>query len=113
MPTRSIRRSHRFEVNGGEGAFQIVTGANCPWTVESNVTWLKPVAQANGSGPVTYKFSVARNTTSSRRGGTLTIGGQTVTVEQAGIGGTCDLTPIQSGTDRHGAFDDGRLRNNV
>ena len=60
----------------------ISTTSGCPWTATSNATWLSLTSGGSGSGNSTVNYSVAANTTTSSRNGTLTIAGKTVTVTQ-------------------------------
>ncbi len=54
--------------------------SGCPWTASSNASWLTSSSAGNGTGTAT--FSAAANTTGSARSGTLTIAGQTFTLNQ-------------------------------
>jgi hypothetical protein len=68
---------------GGEAnAATVSTTSGCPWSATSNATWLSITSSGSGSGNATVNYSVAANTTTSSRNGTLTIAGQTVTVTQ-------------------------------
>jgi hypothetical protein len=58
------------------------SGGGCPWTASSNVPWLAITAGSSGTGSGTVTYSIAANT-GAPRSGTLTIGGQTFTVNQA------------------------------
>src|SRR5262249_51880563 len=53
------------------------------WTALSNATWLTITSGSSGTGNGTVGFSVATNTVTSTRSGTLTVAGNTVTVNQA------------------------------
>lgn len=66
------------------GSVNVITGNDCAWTAASNSSWLTITDGASGSGNGTVTYSVAANTGSSSRSGTLTIAGQTFTVTQAG-----------------------------
>ncbi len=78
--------------NGGMGdTVAVSTMAGCAWTAKSNVAWITLISGANGSGAGTVTFSVAANTASTRNG-TLTIAGQTFTVNQA-AGCTYSINP--------------------
>jgi len=57
----------------------------CSWSAQSNASWLTITAAGSGNGIGTVSYSVAANTTSSSRTGTITIGGQSLTVTQAGL----------------------------
>ena len=51
---------------------------------QNNTSWLTVTAGASGSGNGTVSFSTTANASTSQRTGTLTVGGQTFTVTQAG-----------------------------
>jgi Zn-dependent metalloprotease len=72
---------------GGTGSVTVTAGAGCAWTAVSNATFITITSGASGSGNGTVNYSVAANTGSSSRNGTMTIAGQTFTVTQAGTGG--------------------------
>ena len=61
----------------------VTTTSGCPWTATSNAAWLSVTSGGSGSGNGTVNYSVAANTTTSSRTGTLTIAGRTLTVTQA------------------------------
>ncbi len=70
-------------VSGGFNSVN-VTGNNssCNWTATSNASWLSIFIGASGAASRAVYFSVAANT-GPARSGTLTIAGQTFTVNQA------------------------------
>jgi hypothetical protein len=71
--------------SASQGSVTLTTQAGCAWTATSNVTWLTLVpGPASGAGTTTVGYSIAANTATTQRVGTLTIGGQTHTVTQAG-----------------------------
>jgi hypothetical protein len=82
-----------FTAAGGTGTSTVTAGAGCAWTAASNVTWVTIVSGASGSGPGTVTFSVAANTATTSRVGTLTIAGTTFTVQQAGAACTYGVSP--------------------
>jgi uncharacterized protein (TIGR03437 family) len=92
MPARQT-----FEASGGTGEFAVGAGGGCPWTATSNVPWLTVTAGATGTGGGTARYMAAANTSGSYRTGTLTVAGLIFTVEQAGVGGGCNVTPITLG----------------
>ena len=55
----------------------------CPWTASSSASWIVLTSPASGTGNSAVTFSVAENASASVRTGTLTVGGRTVTVNQA------------------------------
>lgn len=72
---------------GGTASVSVTAGAGCAWTAVSNATFITITSGASGSGNGTVNYSVAANTGTSSRTGTMTIAGQTFTVTQAGTGG--------------------------
>lgn len=77
----------------GAGNIGVLTSAGCPWTASSNSTFLTITSGASGDGPGTVQFSAGANSASAARSGTLTIGGQTATVNQSGTAPLLLLTP--------------------
>ncbi len=68
---------------GGAGSVSVTAGAGCAWTAVSNVPFITINPGSNGgTGNGTVNFTVAANS-SAARSGTLTIAGQTFTVNQA------------------------------
>ena len=63
------------------GSFTVTAAAGCTWSATSNASWLTSAASGNGNGTASY--SVAANTGSTPRTGTLTVGGQSFVVTQA------------------------------
>lgn len=60
----------------------VTAGAGCAWTATTAASWITITAGAGGSGPGSVVFNVAANPGAARNG-TLTIAGQTFTVNQA------------------------------
>ncbi len=78
---------------GGNGSFIVtnIAGTGCSWTAQSNAPWLTTSSTSNtGSGTVNY--TVQPNATTSSRSATISVGGQTFTVTQAGISNPCTYT---------------------
>jgi hypothetical protein len=72
-------------VAGGSGSVEVTSeGGGCAWTAVSNVSWVTVTKGASESGHGTVEFTVDANATGAARSGTITIGGQVFTVEQAG-----------------------------
>jgi uncharacterized protein (TIGR03437 family) len=66
------------------GSITVTAGTGCAWTATSNATsWITITAGASGSGNGTVSYTVAANTGTTSRTGTITVGGQTFTVNQA------------------------------
>ena len=68
---------------GGTGtAITVTAGGTCAWTAISSASWITITAGAAGTGNGSVIFIVAVNTGAARTG-TIAIGGQTFTVNQA------------------------------
>jgi Domain of unknown function (DUF6259)/Viral BACON domain len=65
---------------GGSFSATVTAPATCPWLATSNVPWLT-LTSGSGAGNGSLMYAVAPNA-GSQRSGTLTIGGQTLTVTQ-------------------------------
>jgi hypothetical protein len=71
-------------VGGGSGSVTVTTGAGCSWTAVSGATWIVVTGAPGGTGPGTVTFTVDANATGVPRSGSITIGNQPFTVNQAG-----------------------------
>jgi all-beta uncharacterized protein len=78
---------------GLNASVSIVTGSSCPWTAVPSVTWITITSSASGSGLGSFNYSVAPNTTSVPRTGTIAVAGQTVSITQAAGSCTYTVTP--------------------
>jgi hypothetical protein len=74
-----------YPFSGGTGSVAMTTDFGCTWAATSNVPWITITSGTSGSGNGTVNYAVATNTTSVGRSGTMTIGGQTFTVNQYGL----------------------------
>jgi hypothetical protein len=70
---------------GGTSTVNVTAPGTCSWTATSNAAFITVTAGASGTGNGTVTFSVAASS-GAARSGTLTIAGQTVTVNQTGSG---------------------------
>src|SRR5204862_511351 len=57
----------------------------CSWSASSDAAWLSITSTTSGSGSATITLSATANASILQRSAVLTIGGQTVTIVQAGI----------------------------
>jgi len=71
-----------FTVTGGTGNVTVTTSSGCAWTATSSESWLTVVSGASGTGAGVVMFRVAANTSGMARAASLSIGGQTFTVNQ-------------------------------
>jgi hypothetical protein len=79
---------------GITGSVVVTAAAGCAWTATSAATWITISAGTAGSGNGSVTYNVAANTGTASRTGTLTIGGKTFTVTQAGVSCTFSVTQI-------------------
>lgn len=79
--------SASYASSGGSGSVTVTAGAGCAWTAVSNATFLTITSGSSGSGNGTVNYSVASNSGSTSRNGTMSIAGQTFTVTQSGASG--------------------------
>jgi len=78
--------SQSFDSAGGTGTAAIqASSTSCSWTATSNDTWISITSAISGTGNGTVVFQVQPNMTGLARTGTLTIAGQTFTVNQGAI----------------------------
>ena len=89
---------------GGSASVSVSAGSGCAWTAASNSGFIAITSSTSGSGNGTVTYSVAANGLSARSG-TLTIAGQTSTVNQFGTGPmvTLDRTSLRYGATLSGA----------
>jgi uncharacterized repeat protein (TIGR01451 family) len=81
-----------FSAAGGTQSIQVSTNDPfCAWTATSSAPWVTITSGASGTGNGTVKITVAAG--GETRTATLTIGGRTFTVSQAGCSVT--ITPFQ------------------
>jgi hypothetical protein len=79
-----------FGTNGGEGIINLTTPTNCSWSAVSHDNWLVITSAETGNGNAVVTYEVRENFEERFRIGTLSIGGQTFTVYQGGLGsGEC------------------------
>ncbi|GEM_PF-409650 len=94
--------SRSFGSGGGTGGVSVTTQAGCNWTAVSNASWITVTAGASGSGSGTVSYSVTANPSASPRSGTITIAGQTHTVNQAAASCSFMIAPTEAAYDSNG-----------
>jgi hypothetical protein len=71
-----------FTKTGGNGSVQITASAStCAWTANSNVAWIT-LTKTSFTGSATVNYAVAKNTSGSKRVGSLILAGKTLTITQ-------------------------------
>ena len=78
---------------GGTGTLSVTSLAGCAWTAASNVSWVTITSGSSGSGNGQVGYSVAANTGTSARTGTLTAAGRTFTITQNGASCSYSILP--------------------
>ena len=86
-----------YPSSGGTGSVTVASSGGCSWTAVSNVPWVTVTAGASGTGAGTVTYTVAPNTGSTARTGTITIAGLTYTVREAAATGDTIPSPWQHG----------------
>ena len=84
--------SAAFGAAGGTGSATITTAAGCSWNARAESGWLTITAGATGSGGGVVTFAVAANTDQATRGGSLTIAGQSLSIQQEAAAVVCAFT---------------------
>lgn len=78
-----------YSSTGGNGSFDVATGATCQWTAVSQAAWLTVTTGASGTGPGTVAYTVEPNTGSASRSGIVSAGGWNFTVVEAAQAPVC------------------------
>ena len=76
--------SNSFPFEGGNASVSVTAAAGCIWKAISNDPWITLPPESGGTGNGSADYTVELNNTASARIGTMTIAGQTFTVNQAG-----------------------------
>ena len=82
-----------FDVSGGAGVINLNSPDTCSWSLASNDSWIVVTSAAAGSGNAAVNFEVRENFAQQPRTGSVTVGGQVFTVNQAGtVQGGCAIS---------------------
>ncbi|HEY8549229.1 MAG TPA: DUF5666 domain-containing protein [Vicinamibacterales bacterium] len=82
---------------GGSAEIRVTAAAGCRWTATSSTSWLD-VRGGSGAGTGTFRIQVALHVGLQPRSGSVTVEGQSITVEQQGaLPGPQTLTGTVSG----------------
>lgn len=94
--TYSLSPNNNNSVPNGGGSYSVsVTApASCAWTATESLSWVSITSGASGTGNGTVNYTVTSNGGSSRLG-TMTIGGQSFQITQAGVC-TYSLSPTSN-----------------
>ena len=75
------------------GSVGVTAGSGCTWSAVSNAGWITLSGATSGNGNGTVPYNVAANASTSARSGTLTVAGQTYTVNQAALSCSYSVSP--------------------
>src|SRR5271165_453883 len=78
---------------GGNGSVNVTAASGCTWTADTSSNFITISSGASGSGNGTVAYSVAANT-GTARSATVSIAGQTFTVNQSGASGPAPLAIV-------------------
>lgn len=82
--------------NSGTGSVAVTAPAGCAWTAATTSGWLSVTSGAGGSGSGTVGYSYDANTGAARTG-SITIAGQSFTVNQAAVSLEADVASRPNG----------------
>ncbi len=95
--------SQFFPAAGGSGTVNVFAAAGCSWTAVSNAGFVTISSVASGNGNGTVVFAAAANT-GAARSGTISIAGQTFTVDESAGGSSGSSLAITTASALPGAF---------
>jgi N-acetylneuraminic acid mutarotase len=72
-----------FGSGGGSSTVNIISPNGCAWTATSSVAWIS-LGSSSGSGNGAVSYSVSANRKANARTGTISIGGQILTIKEKG-----------------------------
>ena len=76
------------------GSFPLsASNSSCAWTASAGAPWITLTSPASGSGSATITFSLAANSDTAQRTGSITVAGQQFTITQAGAACAFSLLP--------------------
>ena len=87
---------------GGSGTVTVTTSSTCTWSAQSGAQWITISGAASGTGTGTVSYTIASNADTTARISSLTIAGQSVTVNQQGLACTYTLSPSSLSFDSSG-----------
>ncbi len=79
--------------SGGTGSFTV--GTSCDWTATPSANWITISSGARGSGGGAVNYSVAPNTSSDPRTGSIRVGSQVFTLVESGLSCNFTVTPAE------------------
>ena len=84
---------------GGTTSTSLTIAQNVNWTATTSTPWLSITSAGSGAGSTTVQVLAAANPTVYERAGTVTVGGQTFAITQAGLNSNVSYTETVFSTD--------------
>jgi hypothetical protein len=81
-----------MSASGGSGSVGVNIPPGCSYTTVPGPNWITVLSGGSGTGPGTLNYSVAQNSSTQSRSGSLLIGGQHYQISQAGVPCSFSLT---------------------
>jgi len=94
-----------FSATGGSDTVAVTSQTGCAWTATSHAGWITLTGGSTGSGSGTVSYTVSENLSTSARMGTLTIAGETFTVNQDGAPCVYSIDPTSTTASSSGVSD--------
>ncbi len=73
-----------FPSTGGSGSVAVSAARDCTWSAATSAGWVSISGAQSGQGSGAVSYSVAPNPATSTRSGAISVGGQSVSLSQAG-----------------------------
>ena len=73
-----------FKARGGTGSVNVMTEGGCDWQATSNDNWITITSDNRGRGNGTVTYSISANSGTKKRKGSISIGGQALSIKQKG-----------------------------
>jgi pseudomonalisin len=86
----------------GSYSVAVTAPAGCAWTAASAAAWITLASGASGTGNGTVTYSVAANTATLSRSGSLTVAGASFVVTQAAAAASYTLSPASASVGQSG-----------
>lgn len=83
-----------MQAAGGPASVAVNTSANCSWSASTAATWITITSSGSGTGNGSVAFTVAPNSGTTQRAGTITVAGVTYTVTQFGSACAYSISPV-------------------
>lgn len=85
-----------FDGTEGLGTLNVATSSDCAWSITTTASWIA-LESNNGAGSSAISFQISPNPTTTARRAVISLGNQSLTIEQAGTAGNCITRTIASG----------------